>query len=147
MTDTNNVADTFGGGAHKRRQDERLPAHLLPKPVNVPTFADERDPGVIADSDRVVEQLTTTLGRHVASTNKPQAPTQAQSGTQRTPLMEIAERIKKLVHDHGEQFGDELKAKIEAKNDKGEPISLAKALQKWADDTLEPKEKEGQRGA
>jgi hypothetical protein len=146
MSDTNNVADTFGGGAHKRR-DERLPAHLLPKSVPVPTFADERDAGVISDSDRVVEQLRSTMDRAVAATNKPAA-TQTQSGTQqRTPLMEIAERIKKLVHDHGEQFGDELKAKIEAKNEKGEPISLAKALQKWADDTLEPKEKEGQRGA
>ena len=32
MTDQNNIPDTFGGGAHKRRE-ERLPAHLLPKPV------------------------------------------------------------------------------------------------------------------
>ena len=145
MTDQNNVPDTFGGGAHKRRE-ERLPAHLLPKPVNVPTFSDGYgDPAVVADSERVVEHLTSTLGRHVAAANKPQ-PVQTQSGTQRTPLMEIAERIKKLIHDHGEQFGDELKAKIDSNADK---MSVAKALQKWADDTLtteKAKETESQRG-
>jgi hypothetical protein len=141
MSDTNNVADTFGGGANRRR-DDRLPAHLLPKPVTVPTY-DNPDPGVIADSDRVVEQLRSTMDRHVASTNRPseQPATnrdqpKATMTTATTPLREIAQRIKKLVHDDGEQMGDELKSKIGT-----DGVSIAKALQLWADDTLREKEK------
>ena len=79
------------------------------------------------------------MARDVSGINKPQPQAVQPNTGQRTPLMEIAERIKKLIHDHGEQFGDELKAKIDSNGDK---MSVAKALQKWADDTLEPKEKE-----
>ena len=83
-------------------------------------------------------------GRHHQQAEAPKAP----AGTvARTPLMEIAERIKKLVHDHGEQFGDELKAKMDYNT--SDKMSVAKALQKWADDTLtdkDAKEKESQRG-
>jgi hypothetical protein len=129
MTDTNNVTDTFGGGAHRRLTRADLPAPVRP----VPTFSDERDAGVISDSDRVVDQLKTDLGRHIAERNKPSDQPKA---TTTTPLKEIAQRIKKLVHDDGEQFGDELKAKIT------DSVSLAKALQIWATETLQEKEKE-----
>ena len=134
MTDTNNVADTFGGGAHKRRDENRLPAHLMPKPVPVPTFTDG-DPGAVADSERVVDQLTSVMRREVGSINRPAVEPRQQVAPS-SPLKEIAQRIKKLVHDDGEQMGDELKAKIESNGDK---ISVAKALQKWADDTLAEK--------
>lgn len=60
-------------------------------------------------------------------------------GSNKTPLQLIAERIKLLVHDHGEQFGDELKAHIT------DNVSLAKALQLWADDTLNTNKKEPSR--
>lgn len=139
MSDQNNTADTFGGGAHRRVTERDLPKPVRP----VPTFGDERDAGVISDSDRVVEQLRSTLARDVSGINKPTP--DRQPATTSSPLKEIASRIKKLVHDDGEQFGDELKAKIDSNGDK---MSVAKALQKWADDTLQPdKEKESQRGA
>lgn len=142
MSDTNNVADTYGGGAHRRRDENRLPAHLMPKQVQ-PVPTDNPDPGVIADSDKVVEQLTSTLGRHVASTNKEPAParqTQSDRLQQSTPLQNIAKAIKVLVHDHGEQIGNELEAKMKTNTEK--PVSMAKALQLWADDTLTDKKQE-----
>jgi hypothetical protein len=120
MTD----ADAFTGKA-QRRVD-------LPRPVPpIPTFSDERDPTVMADSDKSVEHLRSTMDRQVGSINKPSQPVQQVT----TPLQEIATRIKKLVHDHGEQMGDELKAKV------SDSVSMAKALQLWADDTLKVPEK------
>jgi hypothetical protein len=114
MSDTN-VADTFGGGAHRR----------------VRSVPDGGDPGVIADSDRVVESLSSVLSRaNTPASNKQEVKQQAVS----TPLREIAARIKKLVHDDGEKFGDELKAIAATKRETGE-ISMAKALQLWADET------------
>jgi hypothetical protein len=125
MTDTSNIPDTFGGGAHKR-----ISASLMPAPVRaVPTFAPERDNGVIADSDKVIEQLKSDLNRQI-----PQRTSEQPKGPLTTPLKEIAMRIKKLVHDDGEQFGNELEAKM--KHDGNKAISVAKALQLWADDTL-----------
>lgn len=125
---SNNVPDTFGGGSHKRKPPFTLPAAVQP----VPTFSDGYgDPGAITDSDRVVEQLRHTLARDVGSINKPGET--RQQVTPSSPLKEIAQRIKKLVHDDGEQMGDELKAKIT------DGVSVAKALQVWADDTLREK--------
>ena len=140
MTDQNNTADTYGGGAHKRVPGFAMPAQVRP----VPTYTDPGDPDVISDSNKIVETLKSDLGRHVASTNRPGTVTPMATTT--TPLKEIAQRIKKLIHDDGEQFGDELAAKFGAKTRVEETqISMAKALQKWADDTLS--EKESQRGA
>jgi hypothetical protein len=127
MTDQSNVPDTYGGGSHKRRTPFPMPAE-----VRVPTFADERDASVIADSDKVVDELKTTLGRHVAAVNKPSDQPKA---AMTTPLKEIAQRIKKLVHDDGEAFGNELDAKMKAATG-DKPVSTAKALQLWADETL-----------
>ncbi len=120
MTDTN-VADTYGGGSHRR---------VRPVPDGV------GDPGVIADSDRVVESLSTVLSRaNAPASNKQDVKQQPVS----TPLREIAARIKKLVHDDGEKFGDELKAIAATKRETGE-ISMAKALQLWADETGKDKQ-------
>jgi hypothetical protein len=124
MTDINSP-DSFGGGAHRRKPAPfPMPEQVRPVPTHT---ADERDPSVMSDSDRVVEHLKSTMDRAVAATNK--SSDQPKTAIT-TPLKEIAQRIKKLVHDDGEQMGDELKAKIT------DTISLAKALQLWADDTL-----------
>jgi hypothetical protein len=119
MSDTN-VADTYGGGSHRRA------------PFNVRPVPDGGDPGVNADSERVVESLSSVLSRaqNPSPTNNKQDAKQPVS----TPLREIAARIKKLVHDDGEKFGDELKAIAATKRETGE-ISMAKALQLWADET------------
>jgi len=125
MTDTNNTPDTYGGGK-ERRKGFSMPVSVPP----VPTFTDEHTDraNIIDDSNKVIDQLKTDLSRHVATVKQPTPTT--------TPLKEIAMRIKKLVHDDGEQFGDELKAKIGT-----DGVSIAKALQLWADDTLREKEK------
>jgi hypothetical protein len=119
MSDTN-VADTYGGGSHRR-------LNVRPVPDGV------GDPGVIADSDKVVESLSTVLARAQSGApvnSKTDQPKQVAS----SPLKDIAARIKKLVHDDGEKFGDELKAIAAIKREGGE-ISMAKALQLWADET------------
>ena len=125
MSDTSGP-DAFGGGAHKRVQ---MPAAVRP----VPTYGDERDPGAMADSDKIVEQLKHTMDRQLKDVNKePSRFSPSTSAPITSPLKEIAQRIKKLVHDDGEQMGDELKAKVT------DGVSMAKALQLWADDTLRP---------
>lgn len=130
MTDSN-VADTYGGGSHRRARSAESKA------------ADGADPGVIADSEKVVEQLSSVLGRHVGSINKDKPdgqPNLSRAGQQmqRSPLKAIAQQIKQLVHDDGEQFGDELKAIAATKRESVE-ISMAKALQIWADETMKDK--------
>jgi ribosomal protein L18 len=123
MSDTN-VADTFGGGAHRR---------LSVRPVG---SSDENQ--IIADSEKVVEQLASSLRREVSSINKPEARAAQPTIGQRSPLKAIAQQIKQLVHDDGEQFGDELKAISATKRESGD-VSMAKALQLWADETLKDK--------
>jgi hypothetical protein len=116
MTDMT-TADTYGGGEAKRKDK-----FTMPRPVPaVPTFT---DPGIVSDSDKVVQGLKTDLER-LATVNR---------GPATSPLKEIAQRIKKLIHDDGEQFGNELEAKMKTNHDK--TVSTAKALQLWADDTL-----------
>ena len=78
------------------------------------------------DSEKAISELRTTVERQVAQQRAPAVST--------PPLKEIAQRIKKLIHDDGEQFGNELEAKMKANGDKA--VSMAKALQLWADDTL-----------
>ena len=95
-------------------ENQRLQVEM-PREVAVPRVEEHRaTQAIISDSDRAIDELKALAGRPVS------------------PLKQIAQEIKRLVHDLGEQMGNELETK--RKEDDG--MTMPIALQRWADDTL-----------